>query len=342
MQQPYGPYMQPYGPPHAQPYGPPQSYRGPPQSYGGPPQSYGGPPRAQPSGGQPGKGRPLGVRGPPSGRPQVDLAQADTGTVDHVLYVKIVNGGDRDEKSQKLTLSILQYVNDIKAVLGQMGITVKVESIKSTSLQSPALVAAMKKRGITRLPALRTKTDVYLGDQEIRTVYDRNIREYEAVGRRDERPTQEDVPDDDLVAYYMDEMTFDRAEEDTEELGLGESENMMDAYRDMMDRREKSRAHVRPPQPGRTHGPREGPARRPTAAPRARPDNVRAPAVRRPVDPEEAEIQETIDRLSRDIDQGFRDRVFNPGDGNVIDDDGDENIKDDLMEAAYWGNQTES
>ena len=62
----------------------------------------------------------------------------------------------------------------------------------------------------------------------------------------------------------------------------------------------------------------------------ARFDNVGAPH-----DDEDDEIQDTIDRLSRDIDDGMRSRAFKGGGGDSLDDEGDD-PQDDLMESAYW------
>ena len=60
------------------------------------------------------------------------------------------------------------------------------------------------------------------------------------------------------------------------------------------------------------------------------------------MDVEDAEIQETIDRLARDIDDGMRDRAFASGGGDSLDDDGGADPQDDLMESAYWSNQNPS
>jgi hypothetical protein len=292
------------------------------------------------------QGRAIGARGSPVG-PRADLSRADTSVVEHQLYVKIVNGTDPDKKSPLITLSLLQYVHGIVDTLRQMGIVVTVNKIKSTSLQNAALTTAMKKRGILRLPALTTANDVYLGEKEIRDVYEKNIQEFSAVGRRGERAVEGATPDDDLHSWYKDEMTFERADEDADETGIGESESMMDAYRDMMmsreggggSRAEAPRQAKQPVVPGGSS--RQPPASR-GAPPRARtatarPDNVRA----RPLDPEDAEIQDTIDRLSRDIDTGTRERAFASGGGDsYADDDGDP--QDDLMEAAYWSGRADS
>ena len=292
-------------------------------------------------------------RGPPSG-PRTDLARADTGQVQHNLYVKVVTGADADHKSRDITLGALKYVHTRLATFAQMGIAVKVNKIRSQDLQDPRLIEAMRKRGITRLPALTTPNNVYIGLKEICDVYERNVKEFAAVASRGERPVEGILPEDDLDSYYREEMSFERADEDAEETGLGEGDNMMDSYRRMMERRENSESGRRPHHiaGGRlsaTTSDVSGGAPRGGGGPRpgGRPDNIAPPAVGArqrapPVDAEDAEIQETIDRLARDIDDGMRSRAFTSGGGDSLDDDGGADPQDDLMERAYWANMSES
>ncbi len=54
------------------------------------------------------------------------------------------------------------------------------------------------------------------------------------------------------------------------------------------------------------------------------------------------EINDTIDRLARDIDDDTRARAFSSGGGDSLDDDGGADVQDDLMERAYWQNMAES
>lgn len=294
---------------------------------------------------------PVGVRGAPTG-PRTDLSRADTGAVPHNLYVKVVTAGDPDRKSRELTLQVLQYIHGRLPVFKQMGLAVKVNKIRSQDLQNARLVEAMRRRGIARLPALTTPNNVYIGFKEISTVYELNIKEFSHVGRRGEKPVEGAVPEDDLDSFYADEMTFERAEEDAQETGIGESEDMMDAYRRMMERRERSDAGRKGrvgvggrPTTTVSDDRRAAPPRAPVSA---RPDNIatapprRAPAPAAPLDPDDAEIQATIDRLAADIDDNLHTRAFASGGGDSLDDDGGADIQDDLMERAYWGNQSSS
>jgi hypothetical protein len=278
-------------------------------------------------------------RAPPPHRGPA-AARGDAGRPAHNLYVKVVTGDDADRKSHEITLAALKYIHSRMSVFAQMGIAVKVNKIRSQDLQNPRLVEAMRRRGITRLPALTTSNNVYTGLKEISDIYEQNIKEFTAVKRRDERAVEGAAPDDDLDSYYKNEMSFVRAEEDNQETGIGEAEDMMDAYRRMVERREASR----PPPAGRPAATTGDVRARPPPPGGARPDNVGSGAAGRraaPSNAEDAEIQETIDRLARDIDE-VRDRAFASGGGDSFEDDGGADPQDDLMERAYWGNQNES
>jgi hypothetical protein len=264
------------------------------------------------------------------------LANADTSQIVHNLYVKLVAPGDPDAKSRSITLSTLKYVHSRLQTFSNMGLVVRVNKIRSQDLQDPRLVDAMRRRGITRLPALTTPNNVYLGLTEISDIYERNIGEFAATNRREEPAVTGSEHESDLDAFYRSEMTFAQADDDAQETGIGEGDDMMNSYRNMMERREGGTP--RPPTAGRPTtiiGDRN-PA--PVRSAPGRPDNVR-PA--RSADPEEAEIQDTIDRLSADIDDNLRERAFAGGGGDSLDDDGD-SFQDDLMERAYYANMSNS
>lgn len=206
--------------------------------------------------------------------------------VAHNLYVKVVTGADADHKSSSITVDVLKYIQTRLPALRSMGISVRVNTVRSQDLQNPRLVEAMRKRGITRLPALATPNDVYIGLKEITGVYERNLRAFAEADSRERPDGEEEAGDDALDSFYRDEMSFERADEDVEEAGLGEGDNMMDSYRHMMERRESS-SERRPGRPGAgaaagpaPRGPRPGAAPRPPgAAPRppARPGPTTSP-----------------------------------------------------------------
>lgn len=285
--------------------------------------------------------------------------QASDATVVHQIYVKVVTGADadKDTTSRKITIQLLTYVHTQLRALKDMGVSTRVNKITSQNLKDPRLVAAMKARGILRLPAVTTPNNVYLGLGEIRELYDRNIREHAAILGRGEREVQGATgeEDDAFRSFYKDEMTFERAEEDTNEDELGEGkQDLGTLHRDMMTRREQLLTGRRPPPPQK--GPRappapgrrgvppaQAPAPEPAperggrgGVPRARPGNV-AP----PDDPEEASFTDLLDRLSRDIDDNVRTQAFAATDADD-DDDGRPNPQDDLMERSFYANQVSS
>jgi hypothetical protein len=273
------------------------------------------------------------------------VGQRTNGQTVHNLYVKVVADGDADRMSRDITITTLKYIHKWLPVFTQMGISIKVNKIRSQDLQNHRLVEAMRKRGLTRLPALMTPNGVYIGLKEISGVYDKNVKEFTAAAAR---PAEGLLPEDDLDNFYRDEMTFERAGEDSQEAGIGEGDDMMSSYRHMMERRDRPDSH--PPRPATGRPPAttgDAPPRslhRSLPPPHAggRPDNIAPPRRQRANNDEDAEIQETIDRLARDIDDGTRGLAFSQSGGDSLDDEGGADPQDDLMERAYWGNQSES
>lgn len=302
---------------------------------------------------QPQRQRPIGVRGAAAG-PRTDLAQADTSHARHTLYVKVVPARAEDPTSYDLTLDVLKYVHSRLPQFREMGIAVVVEKLSKALLADARLKAALKRRGVTHLPALVTGVNVYLGPEEIKDVYERNLKEFMAYGRREEAaPEGAELGRDDLGSYYAEEMTFERAEDDTEEAGIGETAGMMDQYRAMMERREAMAAARKPyrvsataqPRPTTlerekpSDGRRASPPRARRSPPKARPQRAASPP--RATDPDSAGIEDTIDRLTRDIDSSMRDRAFAAQGGDSYEDDGGD-PQDDLMESAFWSRNAET
>ncbi len=309
----------------------------------------GGPPLGamMPARGGPPPGAMMPARGPPA--PQA----RDPSAMAHDLYV-IVSTDPADAKSRALTLELLRYVTDIQPVLRRMGIDVRVNKIGGQHLRDERLLGALRQRGISSLPALVTPSNVYIGLDDIRDLYDRNIDKFVGRGGPGGRPRDPDdelAADDDLEQYYRSEMTLARAEEDDDELAIGkDSGDMMDDYRRMMSHRETAgrrpgagRPPAAPPEAGRGPPmPAAGAAARPALPDRR--DNVGPPAAR-PTDPEDDEISATIARLAGDIEDPIRARGAGAGvavDSLGGDDDGDNDGADDQMERAYWANQMES
>ena len=270
---------------------------------------------------------------PPAGRPRVDLALADTAPQHHDLYVKITGPADPDTMSPSLTLDILRYAHSHIPDFKAMGIEVKVTRITSSQLRVPQLVEAMRRRGISSLPALVTPVDVLRGPAEIKGHYERCFGEFRARARRDERPVEDTSLDDMANVYIASDMTMERFQEDQEDDGMDEQKEMMAAYTRRMAHRPDSKA--RPAHPG------PPPVRRltvpePTPRPPARPDNVRG------ADMDGDDINATIARLSQGIDSGSRRTAFTAESSDSADQSAGDDPKDADMERHYYANMEES
>lgn len=284
-------------------------------------------------------------------RPRVDLSQVDQGPMVHNLYVKIVPETESDEMSKKLTRQILLYITSRLALLRQMDLKVNVNRVRSKDLKNPALTDAMKRRGISRLPALTTPNNVYLGVKEIIDIYQKNMKEYEAVNRREPKTAHREMdrPEDDLDRFYRDDMTEDNAKVDAEDEAIGDqdTESMMRSYSRMMQRREKLNKDRKSYRPGEDDGSGAPPARPKQAAsasapPRpaqsSRPDNVHQEG-------DDAEITGMIDRINSELRGSDVDTAFSKGGGDSLEDDGLDGAgdsQDKFMQAAYWANQEDS
>ncbi len=284
-------------------------------------------------------------------RPQVDLSKLSQGPMVHNLYVKIVPDTESDEMSKKLTRQVLLYITSRLPLLRQMDLKVNVNRVRSKDLKNPALTSAMKRRGIARLPALTTPNNVYLGVKEIVDIYQKNMKEYEAVNRREAKTTHREMdrPEDDLDQFYRDDMTEDNAKADADDEAIGDqdTETMMRSYSRMMQRREKlnkDRKSYRPDEDGGSGAPPSRPKQAagasapPRPAQSSRPDNVHQ-------DGDDVEIAGMIDRIHSELRGSDVDTAFSKGGGDSLEDDGLDgsgDAQDKYMSAMFWANQEDS
>lgn len=357
---PYAAY--PAHPAHPAYFPPPGPFRGAPPSYRGPPGPGAGPVYAAP---------PPAVRNrAPPAPPPTPTPGHDPRTDDdpiHYVYVKVDPAGERaaDQVSRELTLRLLKYIHDNLAVIREMGVAVRVEKLSPELLANRSVFDALLAKGITRLPALKTPENVYVGLDPIVGVYEENIRMFLAERRRGDRPpaTPDAADEDPLESMYRDEMTLERAEKDRAfegENGFEEgTSDMMEAHRAMLERRDKSSAASRRrlQSGGGTDNQRPSPledgnvSRRPPSRreepplsrpPSSRGDNVGGAARARPArDPsDDGDISDTIDRLAREIDSGTLSRAYSSQSGDPgLEDDNAGDDRDAVMEAKYWANQ---
>jgi hypothetical protein len=247
----------------------------------------------------------------------------------HNLYIKSPETLPAAEK--EVMLEMLRYIHTNLPIFAEMGVSVKINKIRPQDLQNSQVMAAFSAKGITRLPALTTSGNVYIGFKEIRDLYERNIAKFQRVA------PQDDGDDSDILErFYRSEMTKEHAEADAQEKEFGEGDDMMDSYRKMLARREKIEA-------ARPHHSSGGSAvsrvdtdvspaqRRPPAQPSMRDDNIA-----RHYSNDDDEINDTIRRLASDINPEMRAKAFASKGGDSLEDDGAADPQDDLMERAYW------
>ena len=246
----------------------------------------------------------------------------------HTLFVAIIRKNDvqskKDTMARQLTLDLIHFVRQNLPVLDEMGIVIVIERVDKKKLQDPRVRNAMKSAGLASLPALRTSTGIYLGNEEIKGLYMKNIEKFYEWKTRSEAPLGGMSAEDDLASYYKNEMTMEKATadhaslDDVEDIN-GENDDMMGAYRKRMRGRENgshdqqtqsSSRHVRPAVPMRAN-------------------NVR---------------QDQTSSMQRMM--GHSDNTTEDQGGNELFDtmslDHGGNTKDDLMERAWLENQEDS
>lgn len=245
-------------------------------------------------------------------------------SVTHTIYVATAV----DSKSKDLTLNILKYIHTRLSIFTEMGISVKITKISNLDLQNTRIVDAMRKKGITSLPALTTSKNIYIGSTAIINLYEKNITTYSTMQRREKVADLDET--NELEKFYADEMTPEKIAEDSQDTGIGASDNMMESYRNMMESRDK-----------KPHANKMASITKTVS----RPDNISSRSQPQPrsqaPDDDDAEIQKTMAALALDIDSSLRTRAHASGGGDSLEGDVDD-PQDDLMERAFWNNHGES
>ena len=268
---------------------------------------------------------------PPVPARKIDPA---TGEIVHTLFALRVSR-EEDPAAHRMTMEVLGFLQTHAAAIRELGLHVKTKLITKESLV-PEVREAFRRRGITNLPALVSHDDsVYLGVKEITDIYTRNFRESDARGRRGDREVAGHMDEDesDLDRMYRAEMREDRIDKDRDDDDLGEGRGDFAAQATaFMERRMKAtdeRAGRKP-----AAAPAKPAAGTRTAAPRR--DNVAAaPVRRRPINDEDDDDLDLIDRLAQDIDDDTRGRAM--AGGTAYDDDEGDGAADEMMERAFYG-----
>jgi hypothetical protein len=225
----------------------------------------------------------------------------------HYLYVKVITDSeDIDTKSRAITLDILKFIHARLSIFAKMGILVKVHKVRSQDLQNANIIDAMKMRGITRLPALVIQKTVYIGINDIKKLYEKNIKTFLELNKNDKDN------DNELDNFYKGEM-----QNGVDDNCLGEGEDMMSEYRKVMENRHGGCSV--------NNSSRMDNSSRIDSSSRL--DNIIST---------DTVFQDTVNKLARDIDPEIKARAFSSGGGDSLEGD-DADPQDDLMERAYWG-----
>ncbi len=233
----------------------------------------------------------------------------------HKLYVNPLAASSK---------TVIAFVHDNLQTLKDMGLSVKVFPVSEHQLATKELRAAFAKKGINVLPALVTDVAVYNGTTAILRIYRTNIEKFEAQGRAG------GVIDtgDELSDYYRRALSDTSADAD-----IAGEDVSTDAYGRKMQAAMARRGHARTPGTAGTNAtkfqsappPATRPARPPADEPLSRAqeqDNIdiaatlrrqrterkragagakQRPTPRPASDPEEDDIQSTVDKISQGL-----------------------------------------
>jgi hypothetical protein len=146
--------------------------------------------------------------------------------------VKIVDNDEEDIKSPKITADLLNYIQSINFVLRRkMGIRIYIFPVRSSYFENQSLITAFLKANITRLPALVTPQNVYLGSDSIMELYNMNLNGL----RKHSESSKSEVGKkcDDFDSFCKSEM----ANKDVDEKSLGEESDVMSSFNQELSRR---------------------------------------------------------------------------------------------------------
>ncbi len=154
--------------------------------------------------------------------------------MNHILFVKI---DEDDEQNNKLTLALLKYINNNLQHIRQMNIKLKVIKILSIQLKNKDLIKTLNSKGITRIPALLTKNNVYIGCLKIKELYSNNIKRFYDSTKKKKK---DEFDSEDLDSYYRKGMQIKEHEKDDDGIGENSVTDMMRNYNRAVQGRGKS------------------------------------------------------------------------------------------------------
>lgn len=186
----------------------------------------------------------------------------------HTIYIL------DDHVFKRVNIDFLSYINRNKELLQEMGVKVKVNSLLLDQLQDPEIEDFLRSNNINQFPILISGNKIHKGLQDIIKLYESNFNAYKAhkihqmqlaqqerinqIKNMYPEPVQKPVPvqrtepvqkhedqknnDKNNIKDYMDfeiggGKKKQEIEDDDNVFNMGDSGNMMDNYRNMMERR---------------------------------------------------------------------------------------------------------
>lgn len=244
----------------------------------------------------------------------------------HNLFV-VVGGTDG---ARAATIRVLQFMAHAKPWLERLGVTIAVHKIRPEMLQDPRLCEALRAKGITDLPAVKTPRKLFLGITQITQSYSAIIAEFRrtfgdsktdaAIARREQTVPGGASGEDIYRDYYAADLSFTAADSDQgDEPMSGSGDGMMKQLQSMMARRKTIDAS-RQKKSGAFVSGAGAPARAPGTGDNVADDDL---------------IDRLITTTTVPVTQHTLDVAFGAGEGA-------EDAREDLMIRAFWENQEES
>lgn len=241
----------------------------------------------------------------------------------HNLYVKVAN----DSLSYQLTLEILQYVQKNMNILKKMEVELHVVKLTFDELENTAVQQSLLQRGITKLPALTTSQNIYLGNTEIINIYEKNIKDYLAATSAPQSKNNIHEEDDDFLDSFM-KKEINTKENDyagDDDMNDSSGSSLMQDYQRKMDQRKNMMPAMPNQQP---HQPQMPPQPQPRQQQQQQPQPQHQQRQPPPQSSQANDIEETLKKLQNDIDNNLQ-----MDDADV---EYEKNPNDDIMERALW------
>lgn len=144
--------------------------------------------------------------------------------INHIIYVY------DNPQMKNQNMAFLIFIKNNRESIKNMGVYLIIKLINAIDAQ--LLV------NITNYPTLVTPNKVYTGYKEIVNIYQTNIKAYNSYNKKSTPvATREIETDDDIHDYFKSQIRGVEKEVETD--SFGDSGNMMDSYRMMVDKRNK-------------------------------------------------------------------------------------------------------